>query len=340
MKRPEGFDPRVEPTAPERKRRAPRVTVPRAEPKPRPTAKATTSKTSTSKITVPKNREPKAGAPREPAAPPQRPETKAAKPKNVDRRARAEVRKAARERRRYEKGEVRRFTRRARHRRAAWLSVGAVVVLLGGLLAVAVYSPLLALREIRIVGTARVDAAQLRDAIDGQLGTPLALLDHKVLRDELGAFPLIRSYVTELVPPGTLIVSIVERQPVGALAAGGAFEVVDPAGIVVESAAERPAGVPLIDVGAQGSKADGFAAVVEVLLALPEAVRTQVDSATATTKDDVTLTLAGTANRVVWGSADRSDLKARVLAQLMAAQPGATLEYDVSAPLSPVVRPA
>jgi cell division protein FtsQ len=43
---------------------------------------------------------------------------------------------------------------------------------------------------------------------------------------------------------------------------------------------------------------------------------------------------------VVWGSADESDLKARVLAALMATQDAnARVEYDVSAPLSAVIRP-
>ena len=62
-------------------------------------------------------------------------------------------------------------------------------------------------------------------------------------------------------------------------------------------------------------------------------------SITARTRDDVTLTLAGNGQRVVWGSAEDSDRKAAILAALLArfASSGAG-EYDVSAPGSAVFR--
>jgi len=62
-------------------------------------------------------------------------------------------------------------------------------------------------------------------------------------------------------------------------------------------------------------------------------VLTKVDTITAQTHDDVTLTLTGSSQRVVWGSSDDSDAKAQVLADLIAlhAASGAG-EYDVSAP--------
>lgn len=252
--------------------------------------------------------------------------------------SRRELRAAARRRRRYEKSEVRRFTRRARNRRRGWLVAGATVVVLGGLLAVAVYSPLLALREITVDGTAAVSAEEVRGAVDGQLGTPLALVDYDRIRAELDGFPLIRSYVTEVVPPGTLRIHVVERTPLGVVAAGAGYELVDPAGVVLSSAADRPPGLPLLEVGASGIEGVAFGAIVEVLLALPGDLRATVDSASAGSRDDVTLHLVS-GQQVVWGSAERSALKARVLQELLAAQPSsAGGEYDVSAPLSPVVR--
>ena len=50
-------------------------------------------------------------------------------------------------------------------------------------------------------------------------------------------------------------------------------------------------------------------------------------------RDDVTLTLAATSQRVVWGSAADSERKATVLAALLGRYAGAGAgEYDVSAP--------
>jgi len=207
------------------------------------------------------------------------------------------------------------------------------------LIAVAVWSPLLALKEITIVGANRVDAAAVHEAIDGQLGTPLALVDLDRLTDELAAFPLIRSFTTESVPPHTLVVTIVERQPVGLVADGSQFAVVDPAGIVIEHVATRTPGLPVIAAGDASIGNPAFASAVEVLIALPPELLAQVDTITATTKDDVTFVLAGDVQAVTWGSVDRSEFKARVLATLLTTQaPTARVEFDISAPDAPVVR--
>jgi hypothetical protein len=77
----------------------------------------------------------------------------------------------------------------------------------------------------------------------------------------------------------------------------------------------------------------GFRSMAEVLLALPPAVLAQVATITAQTKDDVTLTLTGSSQRVAWGSADDSVEKAAVLTSLIALHKGdGPGEYDVSAP--------
>jgi cell division protein FtsQ len=250
-----------------------------------------------------------------------------------------DARRAERIRRRYERAEVRRFARRARRRRLGWFVTFGLLGTLIGFIVIAVFSPILALRTIQIDGTVRLDPAVLAEAVDGQEGVPLALLDADRIRRELGEFPLIRSYVTEIVPPDTLLIHVVERAPIGAVATAGGFDVVDPAGIVLESATTRPVGVPLLQLGEDGMDGPGFRSIAEVLLALPPEVLAQVDSITARTRDDVTFALAGTQQRIVWGSATESILKARVFATLLAhfaaAGPG---EYDVSAPGSPVFR--
>jgi cell division protein FtsQ len=256
-----------------------------------------------------------------------------------ERQAVVQLRKAERARRRAEKRELRRFTRRQRHRRAVWWSLTGVVAVLAALIVTAVFSPLLALREVRVEGTQRIDPALVVDALDGQLGTPLALLDEGLVREELDAFTLIRSYTTELAPPGTLIVRITERTPVGTIIRGAAFDLVDAAGVVIESSPERVAGMPVIQVPGDDVASRAYASITEVLFALPADIRAQVDTIAATTRDNVTLQLAGSNQRVEWGSAQRSDHKARVLAALVAIHGGdGPGLYDVSAPGSAVFR--
>lgn len=234
---------------------------------------------------------------------------------------------------------MRRFTRVSRRRRLGWTTAFAILAVVGILIAVAAFSPILALREIRVEGAVRLDPAVVAEAVSGQTGTPLALLDEGRLRRELGEFTLIRSYVTEIVPPGTLVIHIVERTPLGIVATSAGFDVLDAAGVVLDSLAGRPAGLPLLLVDGDGVEGTGFAAMTEVLLALPPEVLAQVDAITASTHDDVTLTLAGSGQRVVWGSASDSTHKAATLAALLALFAGSGPgEYDVSSPGTAVFR--
>jgi cell division protein FtsQ len=217
-------------------------------------------------------------------------------------------------------------------------TVGVVIALIAGV-AVVTLSPLMALTTVQVVGTSRLDAAAVSASLDDHLGTPLALLDEGAIRDDLGAFPLIRSFSTEVVPPHTLVVRIVERAPIGAVERGAVVDLVDAAGVVVETSAERPPGIPLIAPGSTDAESVAFQSVAEVLSALPAELRAQVDVISASTRDDVTFTMTGIGHRVIWGSAERSAFKARVLAAaIVATGQGAPSEYDVSAPESLVVR--
>lgn len=251
--------------------------------------------------------------------------------------ARAVLRGARRARKRFERAEVRRFTWRSRRRRTAWLvTLGSITVLLGGIIGAA-YSPLMALRTIEVVGAERVSSDQVVDALSDQLGTPLPLIDFSHVKSELADFILIQSFVTESRPPGTLVVRIVEREPIGVISSDAGFDLVDAAGIVIESTEELPEGYPQIEAP-DGVGSAGFLAAGEVIHALPAGIRSELDSVQAATKDDVTLNLAGGA-KVAWGSAEESEYKAVVLAALMVGHPvGSVNEYDVTSPNSAVLR--
>lgn len=236
------------------------------------------------------------------------------------------------------RAERRRFTRGTRRRRAAVLAVVSIIVLLVGLLVVAVFSPILALRTIQVEGAGTIPVSTVRSAVSNQLGTPLALLNNGEIRSRLSRITLIRSYVTEVVPPNTLVVRVVERQAIGVLANGSLYDQVDPAGVVLRQSA-TPAGLPVIDIGGSGVSSAGFAAAVKVLLAMPASVFGEVKSITATTLDNVSLTLDHGHHTVIWGSSAQSDLKAAALKTLLrtcASRP----VLNVSAPLALACGPA
>ncbi|GAA5204501.1 FtsQ-type POTRA domain-containing protein [Microbacterium jejuense] len=249
-----------------------------------------------------------------------------------------EVWKAARARRKALRAEVRRFTVRQRRRRAIWLGAAASLILLALGTIGAAYSPLFGVEKISIVGAQQLNAADVAHALSGQLGTPLPLVDESAVKKALVAFPLVETYALEARPPHELVVRIVERTPVGLIETRAGYTLVDAAGVALSTTATPAAGTPVLTITG-GVDSDAFAAAGQVMRSLPDDIRAQVTAVTASTPDDVTLTLGDTDTEVVWGNAERSADKALRLQTIMAARPPQDVyTYDVSSPDAVVVR--
>ncbi|OAN27065.1 hypothetical protein A4X17_09235 [Plantibacter sp. H53] len=247
-------------------------------------------------------------------------------------------REAAKLRRRHERQEIRRFTARKRGRHRPWVIAAAILGVLIVVSLAGAYSPLLAVRSIEVVGASRVNQAEITEALSDQLGRPLALVDAGAVKAVLVGYPLIASYSLESQPPSTLVVRIVEREPVGVLQSGSVYTLVDAAGVTIERSDQPIAGYPTLMVTG-GPTSKGFVAAAAVIRALPTDLRARVASVSASTADDVTLTLVDSPAEVVWGSAEDSVLKARILATTMAAtDPSQVNQYDVSSPSAAIVR--
>lgn len=244
----------------------------------------------------------------------------------------AVVWRAARARRRALRSEIRRFTARSRRRRTIWIvSLSALVLLVLGSVGAA-YSPLFAVQRIAVVGTETLDDGAVQQALSSQLGRPLPLVDHSEVKAALVGFPLIETYALEARPPHDLVVRIVERTPIGVVRSDAGFTVVDAAGVALSTSEEQPEGQPVIEAKG-GLAAPAFAAVGQVLRAMPADVHGLVAKARATTQDDVTLVLHD-GTEVMWGSADDSANKAIALL----AAPDGHAFYDVSSPGAIIVR--
>lgn len=245
---------------------------------------------------------------------------------------------AARARRKALRAEVRRFTARQRRRRRIWIaSLSALLVLIAGS-AAAAYSPLFAVEKVTVIGADQLSAATVADALSGQMGRPLPLVDSSEVKAALVTFPLVESYTLEARPPHELVVRIVERTPIGSIESDAGYTLVDAAGVALSTTPEKPDGYPIITAkGGAGSSA--FLAVGRVFRALPTDIQSQVTAMSATTPNDVTLTLGETDTDVFWGNADDSAEKARVLEAAMVNLPPSEVSvYDVSSPSAIVVR--
>lgn len=252
--------------------------------------------------------------------------------------AKREARAAKRARARKERAEVRRFTAtRRRQLRVALITAGGLSLALALLVAL-VWSPLMAVREVQVEGADRIEPDVVQEALADQLGEPIATVTEAGVAERLQAIPQIESFRLDVVPPSTVIVRLVERRPVAIIETDAGATVIDAAGVALGPVDDSTAALPRLEDVEIGT--EHFEAVATVLVSVPAAVLEATERITAPTPSDIRLTLV-TGQTVEWGGAEQSQLKADVVAALMATQdPAAAAELDVRAPEHPVVRGA
>lgn len=228
--------------------------------------------------------------------------------------------------------EERRFTEGSRRQRRVRATISASVLGFCALVAGIVLSPLMTLTDVVVSGRDTVPEEVVIGAVSDQIGSPLALINYDSIAAKLGTVVRIQSFSTELRPPHTLVLRIVERTPMGAIPTSAGWDVVDAAGVVMESSESLPESVPVLDV--ESLESPGFVAAAKVLHALPRKLRADVSTISAATRDSVRFVLRGVTHEIRWGSDEQSTLKAAVLTRALAIakSKGGTYVIDVSAP--------
>lgn len=254
------------------------------------------------------------------------------------RAAERRLRQAERQHRAQLRSESRRFSAESRRRRRNWLIALAAVGALALFVVAGAFTPIMAVREVQVVGTVNVNPADVQQALARFDGRPLALVDDAEVHRALEPFPMIQHYAVERVPPHTLLVRIEERVPVISVQGDAGFAVFDSAGVLLASAETPPAGAP-VGVGAVTDfSSEAFRSAGRALRDMPDELRAQVVSVTASSGQDVTFTLSN-GIEVLWGDADRTRYKAEVLARMLVALADRGVEYiDVSSADAPVFR--
>ena len=228
-------------------------------------------------------------------------------------------------------------SRRAK-RLVASLSVGSIAILLV-IVAVATFSPALAIKEIYVTGTDRIKPELISKALQEHIGTPLPLLDEQEIAQSLASFALIESFSATAVPPNGLQVKISERQAISVVTVKGERWLFDPAGVRVASASGSDT-LPEILISEDPKNSQRYRNAIDVLLALPEDLLDEVEFIEARSKDDVQMSLRSSRDqRIIWGDSSESVLKSKVLQALMLNhRKTQSVTFDVSSPNAPVVR--
>ena len=228
----------------------------------------------------------------------------------------------------------RRFARRQWTRRwLAWRYV-AIVVLLVALVAGAIwavfFSSYLAVRGVDVVGLHDLRVSQVRSAADVSTGEPLARVDLDGVRRRVESLAGVRSADVTREWPDQVRITVTERVAIAVVEIGGQVRGMDDAGVVFRDYQQAPAGLPHVQISSE-TRSDALAEAAKVISALPAELAGIVDHVEVQTVDQIELALRD-GRVVVWGSAEESDEKARVLAALLQ-RPAQT--YDVSVPGQP-----
>ena len=246
------------------------------------------------------------------------------------------LKRAKRDRRTRERREQRRFTEHLRLRRRRWFIAGGAVLGLALFVVVGVFTPIMAVRDIEVQGAQAVDVEQLQQSLSRFEGVPLALVSDRDVHQAVESFPLIQRYSIERIPPHTLVVLIEERQAVIAMEREGGFDLLDPAGVLLGRAVERPSGVPLGSPELTDTSSPAFLAASKVIRDMPDDLRQQLVSVRASNAQDVSFVLAS-GTEVLWGEAKETQRKSAVLRSMLASI-GSPGFIDVSAPEAPVFK--
>ena len=234
--------------------------------------------------------------------------------------------------------------RRRRHGRLAVVGLILVAVISGG--ALVERSSLVALAEVQVRGTERLDASDVRAAADLPLGTSTLRLRLGAARARVEALPLVRAAQVERVDPLTVRVTVRERVPELVVTTLSGAVLVDGAGLVIDRGVVE--GLPQITtsvtelprLGTPITALPAAANAVAVHAALPGPLRAEVVRYEPRADDDVDLVLRN-GLRVRFGRADHVAEKARTLGALLPGiEPTDVALIDVRAPSNPVVLPA
>jgi cell division protein FtsQ len=230
-----------------------------------------------------------------------------------------------------------RFAVRARSVRRAsrrWkIGVPALLVVLVAIVGVLYWGPAFDLKDVAVPGVSASTADEVRSAAALPTGESLIRLDLAAATARVAKVRVVRSVVVARSWPNTVTITVTLRHPVAVVKDGdGGLHLADSTGTSYAEVSSAPKNLPMVTASASNPAA--VQAVVEVLGALPADLRAKVDSAGASSPDSVTLKIGP--QTIVWGSAEDSALKAKVL-QVLRRTNHTARRIDLSAPHAPAV---
>lgn len=204
-------------------------------------------------------------------------------------------------------------------RRRGWWICLATAAALGLAVWVLLFSGLFSVRTVQVLGASElVPAAKVRAAAGIHPGDELLTLDVGAVRHRIEQIPGVGRVDVARVPPGTVRLTITERQAALAIERPDHhWLIIDPKAVPFRVVDAQPPGVPTLSLPELPTRGDRHvAAALAVLAALPADIRSQVVSVAPANLDDIRFGLADKAT-VVWGDSSSGAAKAADLQALL-----------------------
>jgi cell division protein FtsQ len=209
-----------------------------------------------------------------------------------------------------------------------------MVAMVAGAVWLVFFSSVLAVRNVQVAGVRTVPVDAVSEVAAVPLGEPLARVDVDQVRERVERLPVVEHADISRSWPHTVSIEVTERTPVAAVRSGGAYRLIDAEGVMYRSVSQPGKRLPVMTIGTQPAVAhDAATEAASVMATLPHRLAKRVSAVDADTMDSIELRLQD-GRRVVWGSAESSQTKARVLSALLHRK---AQVYDVSVPGSPTL---
>ncbi len=192
---------------------------------------------------------------------------------------------------------------------------------------VALFTPVLSVRTVKIEGVVAVPQQQVRELLEIPSGRSMLRIDTTAIARRVASIPKVRTARVQRVFPSTVRVTVVERAPALYFESPQGAHLLD-AESVEFAIEDAPIGVPKLVTDHPASDAPVTKAAVAVIAAVPPALAIQVDEVVARSISDISLNLKD-GRTVVWGGMNDAARKSAVVLPLLT-RPGTV--FDVSSP--------
>lgn len=239
-----------------------------------------------------------------------------------------------------------RFAQRAsslrRRARRVWTWLGVVLVLVSAVVLTLWWSPAFVVEEVAVTGVQGEVAAGAQERASVPLGVPLARIDTDAVARRVEQDLRVAQADVSRDWPSAVTIQVSLREPALVIDQAGSarLQVADGTGVIFDRIAERPEDLMLVRASRGDLRGDSLTGVLDVLAALPPETAQRISSVRLTADGDLRFYLGPVL--VSWGPPGQDDLKAGVLAALLAQQQidiggEQTMGVDLSTPRTPVV---